>query len=80
MSEESAILQRLTAIETELRMMRENGLSSCSTHSLRLEQLESRQDKVENVVGKHGIVVLAFMAIGTGLAFAVKYLITGVAK
>jgi hypothetical protein len=71
------ILQRLTAIETELRMIRENGLASCSTHTLRLGDLEARATKTENVVGRHGIVVLAFMAIGTGLAFAAKYLIQG---
>lgn len=74
------VLQRLTAIETELKMMRTHGLPSCSAHTLEISALKERQEKVENVVGRHGVVVLAFMAIGTGLAFALKYLITAGAK
>ena len=66
MSDHEEINVRLTAIETKIDII-------LADHAKRI-------DKLENEAGKHNAVYLAISAIGIGIGFGVKYLITGGGK
>lgn len=66
MSDHEELNVRLTAIETKIDIL-------LADHAKRIDKLEDAQ-------GKHNVVYLAMSAIGIGIGFGVKYLITGGGK
>lgn len=88
MDDQSIILQKLAALETDLRLLREDvselkerGIPSCAVHYLevqqatkRLDTLEGRVGKAEVAIGKKELLMTLFAAIGVGFGFFVKYL------
>ena len=69
--------ERLASIETEIRLMREQGSPQCVLHDEKISTLIGRMEKVESAQGKQNAIYITMSAIGIGIGFAIKYLFVG---
>ena len=71
------VVERLSAVETELRLMREQGTPSCAKHRAQTDSIETRTLRLEKAQGKQGLIAASLAAIGAGIVLALKFLVTG---
>jgi len=76
----AAMGERLSSIETELRLMREQGSPQCAVHEARIEDAIHRVGKIERAQGKQNMVAMTMSAIGVAIVLTLKFLFTSGAK